>query len=172
VIRPADATETAEAWKTALSNADGPTALALSRQKLPVLDRGEFPPADVASGGYVLWQSADGVPDVILIGTGSEVHIALEAAGALGAEGVNARVVSLPSWERFDRAPAEHRESVLPSAVRTRRTTSGWGSPRRRSRTRRERFWGGDCIRLDCTRFLRFRPAWCNPALLLASQHQ
>jgi transketolase len=120
VIRPADATETAEAWKAALANDAGPTALALSRQKLPVFDRTVFPRADVASGGYVVWQSGEGVPDVILIGTGSEVHIALEAGKVLASEGVNARVVSLPSWELFDRAPAAHRESVLPSAVRAR----------------------------------------------------
>ena len=120
VIRPADATETVEAWKVAIANADGPTGLVLSRQKLPVLDRSEFPPAAVASGGYVLWQSGEGMPDVILIGTGSEVHIALEAGRALADEGVNARVVSLPSWELFDRASAEHREAVLPAAVRAR----------------------------------------------------
>jgi transketolase len=120
VIRPADAAETEEAWKAALANHAGPTALALSRQKLPVLDRAGLPAPDVAQGGYVVWQAARGVPDVILIGTGSEVHIALEAGKALNAEGVNARVVSLPSWELFDRAPAEHREAVLPSSVRAR----------------------------------------------------
>jgi transketolase len=130
-IRPADAAETAEAWKAALASTDGPTALVLSRQKLPVLDRSEFPPADVASGGYVLWQSGPGTPDVILIGTGSEVHIALEAGKALAGEGVNARVVSLASWELFDQAPADYRESVLPSAVRARvaveaGTRTGW----------------------------------------------
>jgi transketolase len=131
VIRPADATETAEAWRVALSSDRGPTALALSRQKLPVLDRTAFPPADVASGGYVLWQSGNGMPDVILIGTGSEVHIALEAGKALASEGVNVQVVSLPSWELFDRAPADYRESVLPSTVRARvaveaGTRTGW----------------------------------------------
>lgn len=121
VIRPADASETAEAWKAALRNACGPTALVLSRQKLAVLGRGEFPSAEgVASGGYVLWQSGEGTPDVILIGTGSEVHIALEAGRTLADEDVNVRVVSLPSWELFDRAPAEHREAVLPTPVRAR----------------------------------------------------
>lgn len=121
VIRPADATETAEAWRAALLNADGPTALIFTRQKLPVLDRTELPSAEnLQRGGYVLWQSADGTPDVILIGTGSEVHIALEAGKKLADEGVGVRVVSLPSWELFDRQPADYRESVLPPAVRAR----------------------------------------------------
>jgi transketolase len=121
VIRPGDATETAEAWRVALTNTNGPTALVLTRQKLPVLDRAVFAQADgVALGGYTLWQSAEGAPDVILIGTGSEVHIALEAGRVLAGEGVNVRVVSLPSWELFGRATDEHRESVLPKAVRAR----------------------------------------------------
>jgi transketolase len=121
VIRPADATETAEAWRVAVRKADGPTALVLSRQKLPVLDRTTFPSAEaLASGGYVLWQLKESMPDLILIGTGSEVHIALEAGRTLADQGVNARVVSLPSWELFDRAPAEYRETVLRGAVRAR----------------------------------------------------
>lgn len=121
VIRPADATETVEAWRAALRNADGPTALVFTRQNLPVLDRAELAPAEgLHRGGYVLWQSDKGIPDVILIGTGSEVHIALEAGKKLAEEGIKVRVVSLPSWELFDRQPADYRESVLPSAVRTR----------------------------------------------------
>jgi transketolase len=121
VIRPADATETAEAWRAALLNSDGPTALIFTRQKLPVLDRTELASAEgLQRGGYVLWQSDDGKPDVILIGTGSETHIALEAGKKLAAEDVRVRVVSLPSWELFDRQPADCRESVLPSAVRAR----------------------------------------------------
>lgn len=121
VIRPADATETAEAWRQALLNEDGPTALILTRQNLPVLDRSELPPAsEAAKGGYVLWQSGDGQPDVILIGTGSEVHIALEAARTLAEEGVNVRVVSMASWELFDRQPEAYRDEVLPPAVRAR----------------------------------------------------
>jgi transketolase len=121
VIRPADATETAEAWRAALLNADGPTVLIFTRQKLPVLDRTELKSGEgLQRGGYVLWQSADGTPDVILIGTGSETHIALEAGKQLAAEGVSVRVVSMPSWELFDRQPADYRQSVLPSAVRAR----------------------------------------------------
>jgi len=121
VIRPADATEAAQAWRAALLNTDGPTALILTRQKLPVLDRTELGSAEgLQRGGYVLWQSADGTPDAILIGTGSETHVALEAGRQLADEGFSIRVVSMPSWELFDRQPADYRESVLPSAVRAR----------------------------------------------------
>ncbi len=121
VIRPADATETVEAWKTALMNTGGPTAMMFTRQNLPVLDRTEFEPAEgLAKGAYVLWQSAEGTPDVILIGTGSEVEIALAAGGELADGGVKVRVVSFPSWELFDKQPAEYRESVLPAAVKAR----------------------------------------------------
>jgi transketolase len=121
VIRPADATETVEAWKAALQRAEGPTALVLTRQELPVFDRTKYAPAEgLQRGAYVLWESGDGAPEVIIIGTGSEVHIALEAGGKLAQEGVRTRVVSLPSWGIFDQQPAEYRESVLPPAVRAR----------------------------------------------------
>jgi len=121
VIRPADANEAVEAWRAALLNTAGPTALVLTRQGVPVLDRRECPSAEgVHRGAYVLWQSGEGAPDAILIGTGSEVHVALEAGKILAAEGVRVSVVSMPSWELFDRQPAEYRESVLPSAVRAR----------------------------------------------------
>jgi transketolase len=121
VIRPADATETTEAWKAALRNAEGPTALVLARQALPVFDRSAYAPAENAQrGAYVLWQAEEGTPEVILIATGSEVHTALEAGRLLAEEGINARVVSMPSWELFDQQPAEYRESVLPSQVRAR----------------------------------------------------
>jgi transketolase len=121
VIRPADATETVEAWKAALQHREGPTALALTRQNLPVLDRTKYAPASGAQrGGYVLWQAGDGAPEVIIIGTGSEVHIALEAGEKLAQEGIKARVVSMPSWSIFDRQPAEYRDEVLPSAIRAR----------------------------------------------------
>ncbi|MBI4315969.1 MAG: transketolase [Chloroflexi bacterium] len=131
VIRPADATETAEAWRAALLNRRGPTVLALSRQNLPVLDRTQLAPADgVQRGGYILWESG-GSPEVILMGTGSEIHIALEAGKKLAAEAVKVRVVSLPSWELFDKQPDDYRESVLPKAVRARvaveaATPLGW----------------------------------------------
>lgn len=116
VIRPADATETAEAWKVALSQCDRPTALCLTRQSLPVLDRSVFPPATgLAQGGYVLLDNTD--PAVILIGTGSEVHIALAAAKALTTKGIATRVVSLPSFDLFDRQPRAYRDTVLPPSV-------------------------------------------------------
>jgi transketolase len=121
VLRPADAAETAEAWKIAVSRRDGPVALVFTRQNLPVLDRTRCAPAaGTAQGGYTLWETPEGHPEIILIGTGSEVHLAREAGDKLAAEGKKVRVVSLPSWEIFDSQPAEYRESVLPSSVRKR----------------------------------------------------
>ncbi len=121
VIRPADANEVREAWVTALENDTGPTALILSRQSLPVLDRRRCAPAKgLVRGGYILWESNGAFPDLILIGTGSEVHPVLAAGEELDATGINVRVVSLPSWDLFDRQPRAYRESVLPSAVRAR----------------------------------------------------
>ncbi len=122
-IRPADANETAQAWRVAIGRRDRPTALVLTRQDLPTLDG----PADVARGAYVL---ADG-DDCILIGTGSEVSVALAARDLLAADGIGARVVSMPSFELFSAQPAEYRESVLPSAQRARvaveaAATFGW----------------------------------------------
>lgn len=117
VIRPADANETAAAWKAILETTDRPSALILSRQNLPVLPGTS---ADgVARGAYIL-ADTDGTPDVILIGTGSEVQHALAAKEALAAEGIAARVVSMPSVERFTRQDAAYRESVLPAAVTAR----------------------------------------------------
>jgi len=121
VIRPADAAETVEAWRIALMKADGPTAIICTRQGVPVLDRSECGPAEgLHHGGYILWQSGADYPEAILIGTGSETHIALDAGKQLADEGVNIRVVSLPSWEIFDKQPAEYREDILPSSVRVR----------------------------------------------------
>ena len=118
VIRPADATETAEAWRAALLRTDGPTALVLTRQDLPLIDRNAYPSAEgVHRGAYVLWEGGAERLDVILIGTGSEVAIALEAGRRLASEGIGSRVVSMPSWELFDRQTTGYRESVLPSAV-------------------------------------------------------
>jgi transketolase len=130
-IRPADATETVEAWKVALERRHAPTALVLSRQNLPVLDRTVLAPVSgLQRGGYVLWE-AKAPPDVILIGTGSEVHIALEAGKLLQDKGIGARVVSLPSWELFDGQPWEYRDEVLPRNIRARvsieaATPLGW----------------------------------------------
>jgi transketolase len=119
-IRPADATETAEAWKVALERRCGPTALVLSRQSLPVLDRTTLAPASsLQKGGYVLWQS-NTTPEVILIATGSEVHIALGAGKDLQQKGTSARVVSLPSWEIFEAQSAAYRNEVLPPSITAR----------------------------------------------------
>ena len=119
-IRPADACETAEAWRVAIEHRHGPTALALTRQNLPILEETAAKAREgLPRGGYVLLDPAEGEPEIILIATGSEVHLALEAAKSLAGR-VKARVVSLPSWELFDRQPREYRESVLPPAVRKR----------------------------------------------------
>jgi transketolase len=133
VIRPADATETVEAWKSAIRRSDGPTVLALSRQRLPVLDRTSLAPAaGAAQGGYILLDPPGGEPPVaIVIATGSEVHPALNAVKQLHHEGVAARLVSLPSWEIFEAQTPEYRESVLPKAARARvaieaAATFGW----------------------------------------------
>jgi transketolase len=120
VIRPADATETAAAWRTALQTTDGPVALILSRQNLPVLDRQKLPPADeLAHGAYVVL-APEGEPQAILIATGSEVHLAVTAQGLLAEKGVAASVVSIPSWELFEKMPQNYRDAVLPPDVRVR----------------------------------------------------
>jgi transketolase len=120
VIRPADATETADAWRVAVTSTDHPVALALTRQKLAVLDRDTLPPEDpLAKGAYVL-ADGDGQPDIILIASGSEVHLVMAAREQLAAKGVTARVVSMPSWELFEAMPASYRETVLPTDIKTR----------------------------------------------------
>jgi transketolase len=121
LIRPADATETAEAWRAAVLNVHGPTALVFSRQKLPVIDRTKCSPAEgLRRGGYVLWESRPD-PQLILIATGSEVHVALDAAEILAKKDrYRVRVVSMPSWRLFDGQSARYRESVLPRSVEAR----------------------------------------------------
>jgi transketolase len=120
VIRPADANEVAETWRYLMPLQHTPVALALSRQALPTLDRTKYAPAAGAvNGAYVLADSG-GTPDVILIGTGSEVQLCLGAYEKLTADGIKARVVSMPSWELFERQTAEYKSQVLPSAVRAR----------------------------------------------------
>ncbi len=117
VIRPADANETAQAWRIAVDS-DGPTALVLSRQELPVLaETGERAPDGVRRGAYVLRGAGGGRPDLVLIGTGSEVQLCLAAADLLEADGVSTRVVSFPSWELFAAQPEEYRRDVLPDGV-------------------------------------------------------
>jgi len=119
VLRPADATETVEAWRAAIERRDGPTVLVLTRQKVPVLDR-SAPVAGVRRGAYVLTDPPGGIPQAILIATGSEVHVALAAARLLQADRVRVRVVSMPSWELFAAQPERYRDEVLPPAVRVR----------------------------------------------------
>ena len=121
VIRPADANETAVAWRVALEHRGGPVALALTRQKLPVLDRTTLASADLLRrGAYVLTDASNGQPDIILIATGSEVQLALEARQRLAARGIGARVVSMPSWELFEQQPDSYRDEVLPPSVTAR----------------------------------------------------
>jgi transketolase len=127
VVRPADACETVAAWRLAVAREKGPTALVLSRQNLPVLDPARAP--ELERGAYVL--AGDERPDVILIGTGSEVSVAMEARGQLAAAGVACRVVSMPCWEAFQEQPAAYRDQVLPPDVRARVSveagvTFGW----------------------------------------------
>ncbi len=131
LIRPADGNETAAAWRVALERRDGPTALALTRQKLPVLFETTHNPAEkVTRGAYVLADSS-GIPSVLLIASGSEVHLALEARDLLAQKGIAVRVVSMPSWELFDAQPTSYREAVLPPQVTARLAieagvTQGW----------------------------------------------
>ncbi|HNE77168.1 MAG TPA: transketolase [Solirubrobacterales bacterium] len=147
VIRPADAAEVAEAWKVIMPRTDHPTALVLTRQKVPVIDRSKFADASgLAKGGYVI-ADCDGEPELILIATGSEVHIALEAYETLTIEGVKVRVVSLPSWHIFENQDEAYRDSVLPPSV-TRRisieqaSTFGW-----------ERYIGEEGVAIGMTTF-------------------
>jgi transketolase len=119
VIRPADANETAEAWKVALKHRTGPTALVLTRQKLPLIDRSKSGAANgVAKGAYVLVDSASGPPRAVIMASGSEIEIALKARDLLAEERVGVRVVSMPCHELFAQQSAEYRESVLPKNVR------------------------------------------------------
>ncbi len=120
LIRPADANETAEAWKEAVSHPDGPIALALTRQGLPTLDRSKYAPASGLRHGAYTVLDCDGEPEIILIGTGSEVQHVIAAVEELQSEGVRARAVSMPSWELFDKQPGTYKEQVLPRSVRRR----------------------------------------------------
>ncbi len=131
VLRPADANETVAAWKVAIENREGPTALALTRQKLPILGDAERIREGVPRGAYVLSEAAGGEPQVILIASGSEVSLVLDAQKALAVEGIHARVVSFPSWQLFDAQDQTYRETVLPPSVRHRlaveaATPIGW----------------------------------------------
>jgi len=131
-LRPCDANEVAEAWRLIMRFRHEPACLVLSRQNLPTLDRTKYAPASgLLKGAYILADSKDGVPDVILIGTGSEVSLCVDAYEKLTASGIKARVVSMPSWELFEHEPSEYREKVLPPGVRARvsveqASTFGW----------------------------------------------
>jgi transketolase len=148
VLRPADANEVVEAWRVIAGLKDAPVCLALSRQPLPTFDRSRYAPAaGVARGGYVLAEAPGGRPDVILIGTGSEVSLCVTAAEMLAGENIAARVVSLPSWELFDRQDESYRESVLPRSIKARVSveagvTLGW-----------ERYVGAEGASLGMHRF-------------------
>ena len=132
VIRPADAAETAVAWRLAIARREGPVALVLTRQKLPVIDRSRTAPADeVEKGAYVLTETQGRRPELILIATGSEVPLALQAAHALESEGKAVRVVSMPSWRLFEEQSASYRNGVLPPEITARisieaASTFGW----------------------------------------------
>jgi len=134
-LRPADANEVVEAWRVIMELRHEPVALILTRQAVPTLDRAKYAAADgVAFGAYVLADAMDGRPDVVLLATGSEVPLCVEAYEHLTAEGIKARVVSMPSWELFERYCADHpdyRERVLPTSVAARvsvekASTLGW----------------------------------------------
>jgi len=152
VIRPADAEETREAWLAALSGEAGPTAILLTRQDIPVLERGADGARGLHRGAYVLWDPKRAL-DIILLASGSEVHIALEAAKELEASGIGARVVSFPSWEMFEKQPGGYRESVLPAAVGRRAVieaglSMGW-----------ERYAGAGALYVTLERFGASAPA-------------
>ena len=147
LLRPSDATETVEAWRVALSHRTGPVGIVLTRQKLPVLDRATLAAADgLAKGAYVL--SGDGTsPHAILIASGSEVSIALEAHETLAREGITCRVVSMPSWELFEAQPPAYRDAVLPPDVHARVSVEA-GSP-----FGWERYVGRDGVIIGVDRF-------------------
>ncbi len=131
VVRPCDANETAEAWQFAINQKDSPVALVLSRQGLPVIDRANKGPEGVARGAYTIVEAEGGKPKAIIMGTGSEVSIAVEAQATLAKEGIPARVVSMPCWEAFEAQTQEYRDSVLPPSVKARVSieagvTFGW----------------------------------------------
>ncbi len=131
VVRPADANETAAAWKYAIERTDGPTMLVLTRQKLPVMEPSDALSVGVTRGAYVAADSDNERPDVLIMASGSEVSIALEGRTLLAAQGVQARVISMPCWEQFRTQPTEYRDEVLPPGVRARvaieaGSTAGW----------------------------------------------
>jgi transketolase len=131
LIRPADANETAEAWKLAVESSLHPTALALTRQGVPTFDRTKYASAEGVRRGAYVFSDCQGSPELLLLASGSELHLAVEAQDKLAAEGVKTRVISMPCWELFEEQSAEYKESVLPASVRARvaveaGATIGW----------------------------------------------
>lgn len=128
VIRPADANETAQAWRVAIEHAAGPVCIVLTRQEIPVIDQEKFTKAaELEKGAYIL-SEAEGEPEIILIASGSEVQLILEAQETLKEENINARVVSMPSWNLFENQPAEYQEKIFPKYLRKRLAVEA-GSP-------------------------------------------
>jgi transketolase len=118
VIRPGDANETSVAWQIAIETRSSPVALVLSRQNVPTLDRSQYAAADgLRRGAYVLAEAASGKPDLVLIGTGSELSLVVAARERLAQQSIHARVVSMPSWELFDRQPNDYRETIFPKSL-------------------------------------------------------
>jgi transketolase len=148
IIRPADAEETTEAWRIAINNKSTPTAIILTRQAVPILDRLKCSGAQgTRQGAYILRESTESIPDIILIGTGSETSLALKAGEILAGDGINVRVVSLPSWELFEQQSIEYRQSVFPSEVSRRVAVEagiGWGW---------ERYLGNDGVFIGMNNF-------------------
>jgi transketolase len=129
VIRPGDANETRVAWQVAIEMRSQPTALILSRQNLPTVDRTKYAAADnLRKGAYILAEAPGGKPDIILMASGSEMQLVVAAQPLLAEKNIHARVVSMPSWELFEQQPREYRESVFPSDVQTRLAVEA-GSP-------------------------------------------
>lgn len=128
VIRPADANETAQAWRVAIHHTDGPVAIVLTRQGIPILDQKKYANAEELEKGAYILSDSDGDPDMILIATGSEVHLILEAQEQLKKSNIQARVVSMPCWRLFDKQSATYREKVLPKTIRKRLAVEA-GSP-------------------------------------------
>ena len=120
VIRPADANETSQAWRVAITHTDGPVAIVLTRQGIPIIDQTKYAKAENLEKGAYILSDSDGTPDIILIATGSEVHLIMAAQQKLKNNNIHARVVSMPSWNLFDKQPAAYREKVLPKSIRKR----------------------------------------------------
>jgi transketolase len=121
VIRPGDANEVVQSWKVAIMRRNGPTAIALSRQNMPIINRSTYASAEgLLQGAYVLADLGDGKPEIILMASGSEVQIILNAAQQIVKEGIATRVISFPSWELFKQQPVEYQESVFPKDIKKR----------------------------------------------------